>query len=444
MTLTAPPTSRFATSVIFLVALAACTDDAARPYASSAPTLSAKSAVNAVANARMHGMRREELRELARRAPGFAGVYFDAQHRLTIAAATDDFTPESIAAVLAWARVASANVSTASSPQIRRVTTDYLTLSNAEDSVRTAIEPADGFSGIGIDVSRNLVLVELSNIDRASSLRERLSARGIPNSLVEIERGSPAIGETTLLQKYRPAVGGLKIQTPDNPGPSTCTLGFNVYKGDPTFGPDPSQGKFFFTASHCSAERGVLTGNLYYQDSTTSGRRVGLEYDVALARTSPCPPAESPCQDADVLVVKYDDSVSTLYARVADVDGSKNITGYFNVQGSTVSGAIQGDPVTKVGIATGKTSGTVTLDCTDKPLFDARTGQNIWVICYSQANYAASEGDSGAPVFVPFSSQDPNSPRFAGIHSSHDDAGFHYFSPVNQIDFAFNSAYYHY
>jgi len=136
------------------------------------------------------------------------------------------------------------------------------------------------------------------------------------------------------------------------------------------------------------------------------------------------------------MVVKYDTSVAVSMGRVADVDGSRNITGYFNV-GSGLSGALGGEAVTLVGAFGGKHTGHVVQGyaCEDKTQYDSQAHEDVWLICLSRADYAADEGDSGGPVLV------SGSHEIAGLHSSH--AGStHWFSPINQIDYALNSAYY--
>lgn len=156
-----------------------------------------------------------------------------------------------------------------------------------------------------------------------------------------------------------------------------------------------------------------------------------------------CPSGKSPCQHADVLVVRSDDSVSTLYLRVADVNSSRTIIGHFNLQGAPTIGGLTGETVTKVGSATGKTTGQITATCVDVKLFDDITQQDIWILCQQRANYGSSGQDSGAPVFIPYSPTNWNTPRLVGIHSSRVlGSPNRHFSPMTQIDYALNYAYY--
>jgi hypothetical protein len=198
--------------------------------------------------------------------------------------------------------------------------------------------------------------------------------------MVVFEESQLGVPETTLNQKRRPLIGGLQIQHFSLE--STCSLGFNVWRrGEDGYSPDPSLGNYFFTAAHCSGYWGVYTGAYMYQHVTGAGNRVGVEFEVAPKLVYPaCPsPTLSPCQIADVLVGRADDTVQASYGTVANVDGSKNIIGTFNVQGQTY-GALDGVTITMVGATSGKRTSTISATCVNKTFVDAIGGGSITIL----------------------------------------------------------------
>jgi hypothetical protein len=174
---------------------------------------------------------------------------------------------------------------------------------------------------------------------------------------------------------------------------------------------------------------------------------VGVEYEVAPKLVYPaCPsPALSPCQIADVLVGRADDSVQVSYGTVANVDASKNIIGTFNVQGQTYGG-LDGETITMVGATSGKKTSTILATCVNKTFQDAIAGGSMTILCLQETNYASGSGDSGAPVFIPYSPTNWNTPRIIGIHmgSALNAQGVtrRYFSPITQIEYALPTLYY--
>lgn len=224
-------------------------------------------------------------------------------------------------------------------------------------------------------------------------------------------------------------IGGLEIKVA-----IPCTLGFNVMNWDTGIDPYTST-HYFFTAGHCTPTPGIPSGYDAHQVSLLAPQdKVGAEYQVVPRRSgASCPVNKSPCMDADVLVVRYDSTVtfpdSVRYGWVANVNASKTIiTPWFNVQG-TISGGLNGQTVTTVGMTSGKSTGVISAICVDQLL---GTSPNIWILCQDRANYVASGGDSGAPVFIPYSSGNPMTPSIVGIHSS--SAGsYRWFSSINMV-----------
>ena len=169
-----------------------------------------------------------------------------------------------------------------------------------------------------------------------------------------------------------------------------------------------------------------MTGTIWGQPTLSSP--IGFEIHQAPRIYPPTCPWQY-CVYADVAVGEYYAGVSRGYGYVYKTNfGSITITGTTSVVGNTY-GALTGQTVHKVGRTTGTSSGTVLATCQDFP----QVGGSAAVLCAQTANYNASGGDSGAPVWVPYNPSQPNTtPAVAGIHFG--SAGStRYFSPIGNI-----------
>lgn len=426
-----------------LAAAGACTDTSGttQPVSdhSARTTGLSRAALGALGQVRSRLTIRDQLKALSDRAPGFTGVFLDGAGVLTIAVARDDFPLVSTEAVLAWARsyTAAAANATASSVRFRRVPYSYSELYDRFKLAEQVITPGDGLTLAAIDESRGVIVLGLQSLDRASTVRERLAQAGVPGGMVEFRQQDVGRGELKLSDAVRPTAGGIKTQH-HNAG--YCTLGFNVGRWDEGWNAPPY---YFFSAAHCQGSTwGQYQAYPVYQ--VNSG--VGEEFEVVPIKTYPawpCPSAsKSPCELADLVVYKYDDTVAVRYGNVAKPDGSLNIIGYYNVQPQLV-GTIAGQVVTKVGAFGGQSTGTVSLTCTDQPVATTDHPSTVWVLCLGEANYNSADGDSGGPIFIPYNPANPNqTPDLVGIHSNA--AGSHrYFTTMDYIDYATNYAYYY-
>jgi len=162
----------------------------------------------------------DHFQYLAQVAPGFTGVFFDEHGDLTVTVGTDNFSVGSLDRVLTWARAHSSTAFSQASVKIRRVSFDYSTLSSWYAVIGKAVQREDNLNATDIDETRGVIRLGFSSMARVGDLRSRLKALGVPSQMVEFQQREPAQPETTLNQKYRPAVGGLEIQMPGNPGPS--------------------------------------------------------------------------------------------------------------------------------------------------------------------------------------------------------------------------------
>lgn len=383
---------------------------------------------------RPSGMR-DELRALSTSAPGLTGIFLDSSGVLTVAVATDKFSAGSMANVLAWARAYGAPSATLGEMRTRRVRYSFLELDTQYRVLEATMRSDDGVSLTAIDESRGVIVVGTVSTAKGDGLRSRLVASGIPADMLVFERARPGAGESTLQDPVRPTIGGLRVVPHANQG---CTLGFNLMRWADGIDP-PTSPKYFMTAGHCNGFTwGTNTQLPYYQVAD----RVGEEFEAVPIFNYPswhCPAGKTPCTEADAVFIKYDDTVSVAYGNVARVSAlNGNIIGYTNVQPNYV-GAMIGQKVTKVGQATGSSTGTVSLTCAD---FQVGNGfLMVWVKCMGRANYNSGPGDSGAPVFIP-SSGSTSMKWMSGIHSA-SDGTYRYFSRMDQIDWAVNGAYFY-
>ncbi len=386
----------------------------------------------------------EEFRRISREAPGFTGVFLDDRGALTISAARDDFSTASVNLVTSWVQQYAGVGLGQGTPTIRRVKYDYTTLADKYDVMHNAIADDGNLLSTAIDETRGLIVLGVRSADRVDAFKERLLARGIPADMIEFEERVPAIPSQTLNSRFRPLLGGLEIWEFSG---SVCTLGFNVMRWDTGYDPYTSP-HYMLTAGHCSQDWGVANGNAYWQKGFQAVNVIGTTLQVVPKRVAPnCPTGKSPCIDADVLAVAYNSYVtfpdSVRYGRVANVNASKTIiTPYYSVQASVV-GAVNGQTITMVGQVSGKRTDVVSRICEDQLTTNpTSSGGTIWVLCQDRANYASANGDSGAPLFIPYNPSNPLTPAVVGLHSSRSSDGYSWFSSYSAIDYALGSAYF--
>lgn len=364
-------------------------------------------------------------------------MFIDSEQHINISAVGGALPEKSVQHVITWLQQYAGIV--VQRDQIRFVNTpyDYAVLRQAYNSVDGLLKNGDGILETYVDETSGSIRLGLRVLTDSSELRARFSSAGVPSDMIRFHQGMQSYGQATLNQKVRPTVGGLQIKHLNG---GDCSLGFNVLNWNTGINPSTDP-KYMWTASHCAfTGMGQILGYKIAQLADT----VAVEYEVPPVVSFPnwrCPSAaKSPCQEADVLSSKYDDTVNVAYGNVANVDASKNITGYYNVQG-TVRGAIVGATLTKVGQAAGKSTGTLSASCVDVVVTFVGMG-NVWELCQARATYSSTTGDSGAPIFIPYAVGNPYTPSIVGIHSNASST-FRYFTPISRIDMVFGSAYYY-
>ena len=369
---------------------------------------------------------RDEYRSLAERALGFTTLFVDSTGSLTINVASDSFGLADQQQVLLWVASYTGATYPVSSVRVRRVPYGYLTLDAWYQPFTRLLASVPSVTSTRIDDFRARIVITVATIADEAAVRRLATELGIPNDALDVEELEYAHPEVTLQEYVRPAYGGLLIGSTTD----ACTLGFNGYERDASGQPDFSK-PVFMTASHCTG-----IGDSWGQPTVSS--LIGIIiHDAPTFSGGDCPVGA--CQYADVAVGRYEPGVSQGYGIVEKTNlNSIVITGNTGVSG-TVYGAVAGETVWKVGKTTGTTKGTVTSTCVNFQL----KFPDPMILCGHSAWYGSGDGDSGAPVFIPYNPSQPNStPRTVGIHSSR--AGFlvRYYSPHNQILVAQSGAFY--
>jgi hypothetical protein len=435
-----------ATSLISVAILTGCSSE--HPTNSTIASSATPTIVRAQNNVRGEGRIAQEFRGLAEAMPGFTGVFFDDDGVLTIAMATDEFPSASVKRVVEWA-AAFASTPYLAVPRMRRVKYGYLELSDALAAVHALPGVSSILNSTAIDETKGVLQLGLSAMEDVALLSKALTDRGIPRDMLVFEQTERAVATTTLNQRYRPLVGGLEITNIH----TACTLGFNFLKYETGTNPSSSP-KYFITAGHCSADWGEPTGIAFHQVGLSSDR-IGQEIQIApIRRNDPYCPSDkygyTPCTDADVLVGRYDDTVSVLYGSVATVYMEswrfKQIHGYINVQGTT-SGALTGQTVFMQGKSSGQhNNGKILQSCGNVSLQDKFDFTKIyWVMCTQRTDNVILDGDSGAPFFIPYNASRPTTtPSIVGIAIASNGGNRTWLSPIGQIDMALGGGSYFY
>jgi hypothetical protein len=268
---------------------------------------------------------------------------------------------------------------------------------------------------------RNKIVIGIKDPSVEARLPGLLNGRGIPNDAISFEVISDVVLDVTLSDTVRPVPAGMKATIPG------CTLGYNaehyIY------------GRTVLVNSHCTPTRWGLDGVVVPQP--TGGPRIGVEVVDPPMITMPAGygcPSGSRCRYSDAALIQYDENVAYELGTIAKPTGLGSTTIDSNDPRFWVSMSydsscyygpcqIYGDSISKVGMKTGWTSGTVNGTC----FTILRPGGHL--LCQYSGTYNSDGGDSGSPVFqISFS---PSVVAY-GIHWGHDDnSGTRYYSPTH-------------
>ena len=282
-------------------------------------------------------------------------------------------------------------------------------LSEWYQSLRSLLE-LDEVTFTDLDEGKNRLRFGIHPDRRPDAALARVAALGIPDEAVVMEfENYTSMAKVT--SRIRPIVGGIQIKFGFG---NRCTLGFNAVVDDVIQG--------FVTNSHCTNTQGGTEGTVYKQpkDGLLGANRVGTEFaDPAYTATLSGCPVGRVCRLSDSAFVAYDNGVSFDLGKFARPDGwgSKTISAAdpdFELRSGLVAVAfLTGTVLRKVGRTTGLTAGVLDGTC-----IDVNAGANITLMCQWEVDAdptvgggvspIADFGDSGSPVFMRFSSPNPD------------------------------------
>ena len=248
---------------------------------------------------------------------------------------------------------------------------------------------------VSVDLTEreNNLTVGIDNLEARSTIEDYLVSQDIPLEAVEIVEAQRRVPQAhDLRSEFSSAQGGIEIGLSG----SICTHGYVArYKGD----------LGFVTNSHCTSQRGSVTGTQY--DNPSGGSQIGQE--TADPSYQSCYNGNRSCRKSDAAFIKYDDGVNrsaevgrpqdwagpTSTSSTLDIDHDSDLS----VRGGKAQ-PVSGEMVDKVGRTTGWTWGLVEKTCFAIGARNSSVNGNPVVMrCQYDGGYNDAGGDSGSPVF---------------------------------------------
>lgn len=276
-----------------------------------------------------------------------------------------------------------------------------------------------------VDEKANALLLRAETEDDARLATTLAVSAGVPLDAFRVELKTRYIPTKSLQGEWRPTHAGVRIRR-DGVETGGCSLGFNV-----SFANNTKRG--FVTASHCTSELGRLDGATGSMFEQSGGHAFGWDdigretFDPAFTPDVPNCPAGGVCRRSDSALGEYSNASNAGLGRIArgfvecgPVNGvykkacggtcvdkaapcstppEAHLTQGWNIAMVHTWPSIEvGTPVHKTGQTTGETVGNVTYSHWEVPF---AIGTNYFVLFYSEADVTQHLGDSGAPVFAP-------------------------------------------
>lgn len=258
---------------------------------------------------------------------------------------------------------------------------------------------------IDLHEQENELTVAVENENALGQVEEVLGQIEIPREAVTLTVTDPLNEHNhTVRSAFDTQRGGTQISN----GSGRCTFGFTSFL-------DGSWG--FLTNSHCTNQRGTVSGTTF--DQPSGGSQIGVE--IIDPDFSDCGfLGQRSCRFSDAAFAAYDDGVEPafggsfpLIARPEDwTSPSQDQPGPLDIDhgsptlsiNSTESYPFGGEMLDKIGYRTGWTYGFVFRTCTSgRPVRDGSrirvNGSIITYRCQDRATYHSNSGDSGSPVF---------------------------------------------
>jgi hypothetical protein len=362
----------------------------------------------------------DQLIEVAKRIPGFGGMFFDEAGTLTVYLIDADQPLSAQAASARAVRVRdtlaavfgpdvltrggtadpAAPRAPAGGPAIRFIKGDYdvLQLATWRARVDQAVTaPAALFTDL--DERHNRLRIGVASPASREAVAARVTRLGIPLHAVIFEEIRPDRFHATLRDKRRPVQGGLQIEADTGVFAfKICTMGFNARRNN-------QDG--FVTNSHCTATRGIVQGTDFHQPDDplfSEGNKIGEEVADPPFFTGGVCPVGRKCRFSDSAFVRYR-STDFRGRAISRPDRNQSITissstPTFQILGETAV-PVAGSILHKVGRTTGWATGAVTGTCITTNVADT----DVTLLCQHRVrrnnatDRMSDNGDSGSPVF---------------------------------------------
>jgi len=360
----------------------------------------------------------QKFAEIAAGIPGFGGIFFDENGRLTIY----QKNPAAISSVnSALALLPGLSTAVKTNVKILEADFDFVELQNWRLLIRREALGQNSVISLDIDETKNRIAVGVADSTKIFAVTEEIAEYNIPANAFEVikvmpfetQQGIPTGPQgNSLAEEVDPKAGGLLIERlPTNSSSSIgteCTMGFNVLWYNSQTGINE---KGFVTNSHCTNSQGFLESTEIGQHTNASANLVGTEvedpsyFSGTNTYNYTCPNGFR-CRLSDSALIDYVPGINAPIGRIYKT----NLFGTGNESGSVIhnramftitqkgSYPYAGQTLNKMGYRSGWTRGNVSSTCLDAE-DTRRDGTRIMNLCQGVVNANVREGDSGSPVF---------------------------------------------
>ena len=151
-----------------------------------------------------------------------------------------------------------------------------------------------GLAFTDMDDKLNRLTIKITDARFQGAVEAAAQAAGVPLEAVNIIIGRPPQQLKKITDKFRPLVGGIHIENPDE---EDCTLGFNAKR----FAVEG-----MVTASHCTSDFGGDADRTnFYQHEYSSSNRIGKETRDGKVVDCPSPWEGKKCRWSDAAFIQY-------------------------------------------------------------------------------------------------------------------------------------------
>jgi hypothetical protein len=363
------------------------------------------------------------LAEVARRAPGFGGVYRDDDGALVFVMKNPAMAPSAEAALRSVFNMENAEYAAV---RVREGRYGFDELKSWQDVAGHAVLAKEGVVYTDIDERDNVLRVGISDMGLRKQVEDAYAAAGTPAEAVRVEYADPVRQVATLQQKVRPIAGGLQIHWFNGASGYLCTLGFLARRSG-VLG--------FVTNSHCSGLQGGVQNTQYHQHlQSGTTNRIGLETVDPTYFTGGVCPAGKRCRRSDAAFARVPHpsgpAVTTSFGRIERTNiGSLTILGTYTILGKQVP-TFLGELVQKTGRTTGTSSGRVNRTCVNTNV----SGSNVHMLCQATVPANVGGGDSGSPVYRVINSSATSVALNGILWGGSSNPTTFWFSTINYVD----------